>query len=75
VFFCEPATEMANLKLGTTPHINNRPPVICISALFLTCKPSDVFFKILCKLLPISLEAVRVCTSALIRQAHDFLQK
>jgi hypothetical protein len=25
-FFCEAATKTANGKLGTTPHINNRPP-------------------------------------------------
>jgi hypothetical protein len=32
-FFCEKATEMANEMLGTTPHINNRPPGIHIPAL------------------------------------------
>jgi hypothetical protein len=32
-FFCEVAIETRNQKLGTTPHINNRPPEIHISAL------------------------------------------
>jgi hypothetical protein len=33
--FYEVATETRNRKLGTTPHINNRPLGVCISALFL----------------------------------------
>jgi hypothetical protein len=32
-FFCEAATETWNQKLGRTPHINNRPSRIHISAL------------------------------------------
>jgi hypothetical protein len=32
-FFCEAATETRDRKLGRTPHINNRPSRIYISAL------------------------------------------
>jgi hypothetical protein len=32
-FFCEVAIETRNRKLGTTPHINNKPSGIHISAL------------------------------------------
>jgi hypothetical protein len=36
--FYEAATETAIRKLGTTPHINNRPPRIRISALIFSCE-------------------------------------
>jgi hypothetical protein len=42
--FCEAATEKRNRKLGTTPHINTRPPGIHISALVSSYKPSEVYF-------------------------------
>jgi hypothetical protein len=42
-FFCEAATETTNRKLGTTPHINNRPHGVYISALFSSPKPSELF--------------------------------
>jgi hypothetical protein len=45
VFFCEAATETRNQKIGKTPHINNRPPRIRISALVLLRQPSEVFFE------------------------------
>jgi hypothetical protein len=41
-FLGEVATKMANQKLGTTTHINNKPPGMCIPALTLTHKPSKV---------------------------------
>jgi hypothetical protein len=44
-FFCEAATKTAYGKLGTTPHINNRPPGIHISALVSSRKLSELFFK------------------------------
>jgi hypothetical protein len=42
-FSCEATTKTANEKLGTTPHINNRPSGIHISTLILSCKPSELF--------------------------------
>jgi hypothetical protein len=42
-FSCEAATKTENGKLGTTPHINNRPSGIHISALVLSRKPSELF--------------------------------
>jgi hypothetical protein len=43
-FFCEAATKTAYGKLGTTLHINNRPPGIHISALVSSLKLSELFF-------------------------------
>jgi hypothetical protein len=43
--FCEAATESANGKLGTTSHINNRPPGIHISTLVSLRKSSDLSFE------------------------------
>jgi hypothetical protein len=73
--FYEAATETTNGKLDTTPHINNRPHGIHITALVSSRKPLELFFWILCRLLPILLEPGWVCRLALIRRAHDFLQK
>jgi hypothetical protein len=42
--FCEAATKTANGKLGTTPHINNRPSRVHISALVSLHKLLDLFF-------------------------------
>jgi hypothetical protein len=42
--FCEAATKMANGKLGTTPHINNRPSGIHILALVSPHKLLELFF-------------------------------
>jgi hypothetical protein len=72
--FYEIATETANGKLATTPHINNRSPRIHISALVSSRKPSELFFGFYASLL-ISLEPGWVCPLALIRRAPDFLQK
>jgi hypothetical protein len=36
-------TEPDNRKLGTTPHINSRPPEMHMSALVSTRKPSEVY--------------------------------
>jgi hypothetical protein len=44
-FFCETATKTAYEKLGTTPHINNRPPGIYILALVSSRKLSELFFE------------------------------
>jgi hypothetical protein len=68
------ATETGNRKLGTIPHISNRPPGIHISSHFVVA-PFRGIFSILRKLLPISMEPGWFCTLAVIRQALDFLQK
>jgi hypothetical protein len=44
-FFCEAATKTAYEKPGITPHINNGPPGIHISALVSSRKPSELFFE------------------------------
>jgi hypothetical protein len=43
-FFYETATKTANRKLGTTPHINNIPHGVHISALVSSRKSSELFF-------------------------------
>jgi hypothetical protein len=65
---------MVNGKLGTTPHINNRPPEIHISALVLSLKLQSYFLDF--TQVPADLAGTGVvCPLALIRRAPDFLQK
>jgi hypothetical protein len=44
-FLCEVATETANRKQGTTPHINSRHPKMRISALVSMREPFKVYSK------------------------------